>query len=66
MITGTLSKPRKEIEELIKSNGGIFQSAISSKTSFLVAGEGGGSKRSKAESLGVKVISEQDLLNMLK
>ena len=66
VITGTLSKPRKEIEELIKSNGGIFQSAISSKTSFLVAGEGGGSKRSKAESLGVKVISEQDLLNMLK
>jgi len=65
VITGTLSRPRKEIEELIKTNGGIFQSAISSKTSFLVAGEGGGSKRSKAESLGVKVISEQDLLNML-
>lgn len=65
VITGTLTKPRKEFETIIKNNGGTLQSAISSRTSFLLAGNGGGSKRTKAEELGVQVISEEEFMKML-
>ncbi len=66
VITGTLSKPRKEFEELIKANGGKFSGAISKSTSYLLCGEGGGSKRSKAEALGITIITEEEFMQMLK
>ena len=66
VITGTLSAPRQEFKKLIEKNGGKVSGAISSKTDFLLSGEGGGSKQTKAESLGVPVINEIALNEMLK
>lgn len=59
VITGTLSAGRNEFKERILSLGGKVSGSISGKTDYLLAGEGGGSKRDKAESLGVEVISEE-------
>ena len=57
---------RKGIKALIELNGAKVSSSISKKTSFIVAGDKmGPSKKEKAEKLGVKIISEQDLLDML-
>ncbi len=57
---------RTELKKLIEDNGGKVSSSISSKTSFLVAGDKmGPSKRTKAENLGVPIISEQDFLGMV-
>jgi len=57
---------RNELKKLIEDNGGKVSSSISSKTSFLVAGDKmGPSKRTKAENLGVPIISEQDFLGLL-
>ncbi|NND78823.1 MAG: NAD-dependent DNA ligase LigA, partial [Maribacter sp.] len=57
---------RSELKKLIEDNGAKVGSSISSKTSFLVAGDKmGPSKRSKAESLAVPIISERDFLDML-
>ncbi len=65
VITGKLSAGRSEIKAMIEDNGGKVSGSISGSTNYLLAGEGGGSKRTKAESLGVVVISEEDLKNML-
>lgn len=57
---------RDELKKLIEDNGGKVGSSISSKTSFLVAGDKmGPSKKTKAENLGVPIISEQDFLAMV-
>lgn len=64
-ITGTLSLPRHEIQELIEAAGGRLASSISAKTDYLVAGVGGGSKRKKAAELGIPVIEEADLRTLL-
>lgn len=57
---------RTELKKLIEDNGGKVASSISSKTSFLVAGANmGPSKKTKAEGLGVPIISEQDFLSKL-
>ncbi|MCM4152112.1 NAD-dependent DNA ligase LigA [Arenibacter sp. N53] len=57
---------RDELKKLIEDNGGKVGSSISSKTSYLVAGDKmGPSKRTKAESLGVPIISETDFMGML-
>jgi len=57
---------RDELKKLIEDNGGKVGSSISSKTSYLVAGDKmGPSKRTKAESLGVPLISEQDFIDMV-
>lgn len=61
-VTGTLSKPRKEIQQLIQGAGGKVVGSVSAKLSVLVAGEQAGSKKAKAESLGVTVWNEADLL----
>jgi DNA ligase (NAD+) len=61
VVTGTLSKyNRDQIHELIEQHGGKTASSVSSKTSYLVAGENAGSKLDKARSLGVAVLSEDD------
>ncbi|MBQ9409518.1 MAG: NAD-dependent DNA ligase LigA, partial [Clostridia bacterium] len=66
VVTGTLIKyTRSQIEELIRQNGGKAASSVSAKTSFVLAGENAGSKLSKAQALGVRVISEDDFEKML-
>ena len=65
-ITGTLSRPRKEIALKIKAAGGKVVSAVSGKLDFLVAGENAGSKLEKATRLDVKVLSEADWEAMLQ
>ena len=65
VLTGTLSDTREKFEELIKINGGKTSSSVSKKTSFVLAGENAGSKLTKAEALGVKVINEEMFNKML-
>ncbi len=63
-VFATLS--RNELKKLIEDNGGKVASSVSSKTSYLIAGENmGPSKRTKAEGLGVPIVSEQTFLQML-
>jgi DNA ligase (NAD+) len=57
---------RSEAEKLITDNGGKCSSSVSAKTSYVVAGESAGSKLTKAQQLGINVISEEQLLEMLK
>lgn len=60
VITGTLSSARDDIAARILEAGGKVSGAVSKNTDFLLAGEGGGSKRDKAISLGVTVIGEEE------
>ena len=67
VVTGTLTRfTRTEIKELIQQHGGRASSSVSKKTHFLVAGEAAGSKLDKAQELGVKVLSEDELSDMLE
>jgi DNA ligase (NAD+) len=66
VITGTLPKPRKEIEDLIASHGGHASSAVSASTDYLLLGDDPGSKLQKAEALGVKTISYDELLRLME
>lgn len=66
VLTGTLpTYKRSEAGELIEKLGGKVSSSVSKKTDFVLAGEEAGSKLEKAEALGIKIISEQDLDNMI-
>ncbi len=66
VITGTLpTMKRDEAKVLIESRGGKVSGSVSKKTDYLLAGEAAGSKLVKAESLGVAVITEGDLVGML-
>ncbi|MBR0454475.1 MAG: NAD-dependent DNA ligase LigA, partial [Clostridia bacterium] len=66
VLTGTLpAMSRDEASELIKNAGGKTSGSVSKKTDYVVAGEAAGSKLTKAQSLGVKIISEEELLAML-
>ena len=59
VVTGTLeSCTREEMHERIQRLGGRFATSVSKKTGYLIAGENAGSKRAKAESLGVKILTE--------
>jgi DNA ligase (NAD+) len=60
-VTGTLSAPRKEIQQRITDAGGKIVGSVSAKLNVLVAGEKAGSKLAKATNLGVDVWSEDDL-----
>lgn len=60
VVTGTLSKPRNEIEERIERLGGHAAGSVSKRTSYVLAGEEAGSKLDKAKKLGVKIISEEE------
>ena len=67
VLTGTLSRPRGEYAKLIEEAGGIVQSAVTSKTRYLIAGENtGATKTEKARKLGTEVINEQKLLDLLR
>ena len=61
VITGSMSEPRSAIKKLIEDNGGQVTGSISQKTDFLVYGENAGSKKAKAEGLGVTCITESEL-----
>ena len=65
-LTGTLTRSRKEIALLIKSNGGKIVSSVSKNLSYLIAGESAGSKLQNANRLGVEVINENQLNEMLE
>jgi len=65
VITGTLTQPRDEFKRLIEDKGGKVSGSISASTHYLLSGEGGGSKRDKAIELGVPVINEDQLREML-
>jgi len=64
-ITGTLSQPRKAIQLMVKGAGGKVVGSISGKLDVLIAGENAGSKLTKAQSLGVTVWDEAQLLSAL-
>jgi DNA ligase (NAD+) len=66
VITGTLPKPRKEVEDLIELHGGHVSSSVSASTDYLVIGEEPGSKLQKAKALGVKTISYNELLKIIE
>ena len=65
VITGTLSRPRDEIAELIRRHGGTVSGSVSKKTSCVLAGEEAGSKLDKAKSLGVPIVDEATLRGRL-
>ena len=67
VLTGTLpTLKRDEAARMIEDAGGQVSGSVSSKTSFVVAGEAAGSKLKKANDLGIPVLSEEELLEMLK
>lgn len=67
VLTGTLpTMTRDEAKALIESNGGKCSGSVSSKTNYVLAGEEAGSKLTKAQQLGIAVISEEELMNILK
>lgn len=65
-ITGTLSRPRDEWKKLIVNHGGMFATTVTSKTTYLVAGNGGGEKRTKAQKLNIPIITEKQLEEMIQ
>ncbi len=66
VLTGSLSRPRGEYAALIEKAGGIVQSAVTSKTKYLIAGANvGATKTEKARKLGTEVIDEARLLELL-
>lgn len=65
LITGTLNRKRKDVEKDITDNGGTIASGVSKDLDFLIVGEDAGSKLDKAKKLGVKILSETDLLGMI-
>ena len=67
VLTGSLeSFTRKEAEDIIEKFGGKTSSSVSKKTDYVLAGEEAGSKLTKAQSLGVKIINEDEFKEMIK
>ncbi len=67
VLTGALSKySREQASDIIERLGGKTSSSVSKKTSYVLAGEDAGSKLTKAQSLGVTVISEEEFEEMIK
>ncbi len=65
VITGTLSIKRKELEDILIKNGAKVSSAVSKNTDYLIVGENPGSKYDKATELGVEILNEDELDNLL-
>ena len=66
VVTGTLERfKRTEIEEVIECHGGRTSSSVSSKTSFVLVGAEPGSKLAKAQQLGVRIVEEQEFVEMI-
>ena len=66
VLTGTLEHyKREEAAALIEERGGIVKGSVGKKTDYVVAGDKAGSKLTKAQELGIAVLSEADLLQLL-
>ncbi|PYE54961.1 NAD-dependent DNA ligase LigA [Deinococcus yavapaiensis] len=65
VITGTLSRPRPELQELLERHGARVTGNVTKKTSFVIAGEEAGGKLAKAQEIGVKVLDEASLSEIL-
>ncbi len=66
VLTGTLTRfKRSEAQKRIEEEGGINQSAVTSKTTLVIAGESAGSKLDKAKALGIRVLDEAEFLKIL-
>ncbi len=67
VVTGELSRwSRREIEEFIESLGGKVSSSVSKNTDYLIVGKKPGSKLKKAKELGVKTITEDEFIDLVK
>ncbi|MGB5486498.1 MAG: BRCT domain-containing protein, partial [Lysobacterales bacterium] len=66
VLTGSLSMPRIQAKNLLESLGAKVSGSVSAKTSTLLAGEAAGSKLTKAQKLGVKIISASDFVAYLE
>lgn len=66
VITGTLSRPRDEIKADLERLGAVISNSVSKKTDFLLAGENAGSKLEKAQTLGVTILSEEAVLELIR
>ena len=65
VITGTLSKPRDEIKEVLENLGANVTGSVTKKTDYVIVGENPGSKYDKAKSLGISILSESDYENLI-
>ncbi|MBT7483245.1 NAD-dependent DNA ligase LigA [Candidatus Peregrinibacteria bacterium] len=65
VLTGTLSISRDQAKKWIKERGGQVSSSVSKKTDYVLAGENAGSKRAKAETLGVTILEEEAFRKLL-
>jgi DNA ligase (NAD+) len=66
VLTGTLSVPREEVVRRLEAEGARVTGSVSAKTDFVLAGESPGSKIEKARKLGVKIIDERGLEDILR
>ena len=66
MLTGTLSLPRDQVKKTIEAAGGRVSGSVSKKTDYVIAGTDAGSKLDKAKELGVTVIGEKDLADLIE
>jgi len=65
VLTGTMSKPRSEIKELLESLGAHVTNSVSKKTDYVIVGDDPGSKYEKAKKLGVKILKEDEMWEMI-
>lgn len=65
VLTGSLSLPRKQFASLLEKEGATLSSSVSKNTDIVVCGENAGSKRAKAESLGINILSEDEARQLL-
>jgi DNA ligase (NAD+) len=65
VLTGAMSKPRSEIKEILESLGAHVTNSVSKKTDYVIVGEDPGSKYDKAKKLGVKILKEDEMWEMI-